>query len=70
MVQATPYYVTDLGSLGGPSIAFGINNGGQVVGTSFTTSDTTGDTQAFLWDHVNGMTSLLRSGQLPHGLRH
>ena len=62
IVQATPYYVTGLGTLGGPTYAFGVNNSGQVVGVSFTTSDTTGDSQAFLWDRVNGMTSLFGPG--------
>src|SRR5690242_16849529 len=42
------YSVTDLGTLGGlgGSAALGINNGGQVVGASTTSS---GDTRAFLF---------------------
>jgi probable HAF family extracellular repeat protein len=48
-VQAA-YYVTDLGSLGGPSHAMAINNSGQVVGFSYVTADTNGEYRAFLYD--------------------
>lgn len=46
----TPYFVTDLGSLGGDSTAYAINNHGQVVGTS--------GGKAFIWDSLNGMREL------------
>jgi probable HAF family extracellular repeat protein len=44
------YYITDLGSLGGPSSSMGINNSGQIVGYSYITSDTSGEYRAFLYD--------------------
>jgi probable HAF family extracellular repeat protein len=42
--------MTDLGSLGGYSYAFGINNQGQVVGWSYL-SGSTGPLHAVLWDN-------------------
>jgi len=51
------YSVTNLGTLGGSaSSAFDINDKGQVVGSSWTTS--TGEIRAFLWDSTNGMQNL------------
>jgi len=49
----------DLGTLPGwsASIAYGINNNGQVVGDSFN-SDSTSDTRAFLWSSESGMQDL------------
>lgn len=58
--------IADLGTLGGQgaySRAFGINDLGQVVGTS--RSDTLGG--AFLWDSIAGMTNLNTNAQLPFG---
>jgi probable HAF family extracellular repeat protein len=46
--QASSYNVVDLGTLGGSrSLAYGINNRGQVVGVSETSS---GELHAFLWN--------------------
>ena len=49
----------DLGTLPGwsSSIAYGINNSGQVVGISFN-SDSINDTRAFLWSSRSGMQDL------------
>ncbi len=52
---AHAYSIIDLGSLGGPSYAFGINDLGQVVGLSRLDS---GPEHAFVWDQVNGMQGL------------
>ena len=54
------YLIQDLGSLGSyyfstSSLAYGINDQGQVVGESITNS---GDYHAFLWDSVQGMQDL------------
>lgn len=47
----------DLGTLGGPnSYVSGINNMGQIVGTSDTTPS--GDERAFLWDSSHGMQEI------------
>ncbi len=52
MAQTTPYYVTDIGSLGsGSSYGLGINNNGQVVGVSYMTTDPNSEYRAFLYDH-------------------
>lgn len=58
----------DLGTLpGGENAnAFGINNSGQVVGWSTTSSGFGGGTTAFIWDSVNGMQNL---GYLTGGTR-
>nr|NIN65244.1 HAF repeat-containing protein [Anaerolineae bacterium] len=46
---AAQHTATDLGTLGGTwSEANGINDGGQIVGASHTTS---GETHAFLWEN-------------------
>lgn len=48
-MAATLYNLTDLGTLGGnTSYAYGINNRGQVVGSSLTAS---GNMQAFIWEN-------------------
>jgi probable HAF family extracellular repeat protein len=44
----TPYTITDLGSFGGNSYAYAINESGQVTGWSQTAG---GDPHAFLWDN-------------------
>jgi probable HAF family extracellular repeat protein len=51
------YSITDLGTLGGsgPVVAQGINDSGQVVGTSYTAS---GFFHAFLWQSGSGMQDL------------
>ena len=50
------YSITDLGTLGGnESHAYGINNVGQVVGSSLTED---GKKHAFIWDSINGMQDL------------
>src|SRR5438128_5108116 len=53
---SSQFTVTDLGTLGGTfALAFRINEGGQVVGWSTTSS---GDTHAFLWRAGTGMIDL------------
>ncbi|MCC7408211.1 MAG: PEP-CTERM sorting domain-containing protein, partial [Phycisphaeraceae bacterium] len=54
MGASTLYSVTDLGSLGGDSVAYAINNQGQVVGTC----EGVGDGKAFIWDAVHGIREL------------
>jgi len=49
------YTLTDLGTLGGDSWAYRVNNHGQVVGTS---SRSDGIGRAFLWDTASGMRDL------------
>ena len=46
---SSQYSLTDLGSLGGPSYAYGINNSGKIVGMSYLTTSTSGDYRAFLY---------------------
>jgi probable HAF family extracellular repeat protein len=55
--------MVDLGTLSGGSfsIAYGINESGQIVGE---TDDASGQTRAFIWDSVGGMQDL---GLLPNG---
>jgi probable HAF family extracellular repeat protein len=55
-VVARSYEVTDLGTLGGESRAYAINNRGQVVGNSYALED--GRVFAFIWDRENGMRPL------------
>src|SRR5437763_1714699 len=60
--KAQSYLVTDLGFLPGPggfAQAFGINNGGQIVGVS--DAGPFGDDHGFLWNPAvpNGMTGSL-----------
>jgi probable HAF family extracellular repeat protein len=52
------YFILDLGTLPGADECFpaAINNAGQVVGRARIAA--TGDTRAFLWDKVNGMTDM------------
>ena len=53
------YQFLDLGTLGGKSsCAIGINDLGQVVGTSATSTDNYLHTNPFLWDEANGMLDL------------
>src|SRR6516162_8448759 len=49
---------TDLGTLGGDSYAFGINDSGKVVGR-YGDPFNSGNTNAFMWDSTNGMRELL-----------
>jgi len=61
---ASSYIVQDLGSLGGESAAYAINNSGQVVGFSFTGLGTTGLWRGFLYS--NGvMTPIAPPADLP-----
>ena len=55
---ATPIYsITDLGTLGGrQSMAYGINDSGQVVGDSWLPGESAD--HAFLWDSADGMVDL------------
>lgn len=58
LARAQNYTITDLGSLEGPSgtsVAYGVNDAGQVVGQS---SVSGGDVRPFLWDAGNGMQDL------------
>ena len=51
--------ITDLGTLGGThSLAAGINNLGQVVGTSNIAPPRVGEVHAFLWTAKDGMIDL------------
>jgi len=59
---AQSYSVTDLGTLGGPQTqAFGMNDNGDVVGVS---STSTGARHAFLWTKAAGMQDLGTNGFL------
>ena len=60
-VKTIKYEVTNLGTLGSVSAAYGLNDLGQVVGT-FRTSN--GKQHAFFWDETNGMQSLTPSGNV------
>ena len=56
--------MTDLGTLTGTnSIAYGINNSAQVVGSAYLTGNTA--THAFVWQKSGGMTDL--NALLPAG---
>ena len=46
--------MVDLGTLGGDSTAFAVNNSGQVVGVS----DISGNRHAFSWTRQGGMVDL------------
>jgi probable HAF family extracellular repeat protein len=61
------YQITDLGTLPGDngSVAFGLNDSGQVVGDSGIVGSP-GQGHAFVWDATNGMQDL---GTLPGGSR-
>lgn len=62
---ALTYKVTDLGTLGGKaSWADGVNDMGQVAGTSWISGNAA--VHAFLWDPVNGMQDLGTLGSGPH----
>ncbi len=53
------YEIIDLGTLGGSSsYPLGINDAGQVVGTSRTADGIIGRTHGFLWDEVGGMIDM------------
>jgi len=52
---ATTYTITDLGTLGGDTSAYGINELGQVVGSSWTSD---GNEHAFLWTPEEGMVDI------------
>jgi probable HAF family extracellular repeat protein len=56
--QAGSTTPTDLGTLGGDSYAQGINDAGQVVGR-YGDPFNSGNSNAFIWDAVNGMHELL-----------
>ena len=58
LCHAAPQYtITDLGTLGGSaSKAYGINDSGQVVG--YSNFDETTNTNAFLYDEIEGMLDL------------
>ncbi len=53
--SALSYELTDLGTLGGTSVALDLNNHGQVVGYSEMGD---GTLRAFIWDAVNGMQGI------------
>src|SRR5262245_34043691 len=61
------YSILDLGTLGGDdgATARGINNSGQVVGGSYSTS--TGQGHAFLWQSGTGMQDLGTLGGMGSG---
>jgi len=48
--------MSDIGSLGGSSFAYAINDNGQVVGASFLADNST--VHAFLWTQASGMQDL------------
>jgi len=53
-LSATPVYsVTDIGSLGGSVTALGINDNGDIVGTSQLTPDGSSPLHAFLYRHAS-----------------
>lgn len=52
--HSATYSITNLGTLGESSYAYGLNNNGEVVGTSYSLGNAT----AFIWNEANGIVSL------------
>jgi probable HAF family extracellular repeat protein len=61
------YEVLDIGTLnggGGSAVPYGINDAGQIVGSSI---DASGEQRAFLYDKKHGMKNLGLLPKVPHG---